>query len=303
MRDLEEDENKNTGIKAFLDHALQSYEKLPMLEIVFEKFVRQLTTSMRYMTSEPLEMHVVDFNSSRFGNYFQTIKPRSSIVVFNALEWEHFGLLVFDSKMIFMFVDILLGGSVSGSVNKSLTQRVPTSIEQGITKQIVDLILVELSSAFEQISTATFVFERLETNPNFATIARPGDAVIVLKMKIIIDDNDCCFDLVIPYKTIDPIKDKMQQVFLGEKFGADLSWERGILNTMSEVDIDLEAVIINKPTSLSDVANLKVGDTIIMDHKQEQEILVRSGPIKLLFGQIGKVEDKVAINVTKIAEN
>ena len=66
------------GIKAVLDHALQSYEKLPMLEIVFEKLVRSLTSALRNFTSETTEIDIAGFKSLRFGNYLKNIKHKSS---------------------------------------------------------------------------------------------------------------------------------------------------------------------------------------------------------------------------------
>ena len=51
------------GIKAILEQSLQSYDKLPMLEIIFEKFIRQLSTSLRNLTSEPVDVTIADFSS------------------------------------------------------------------------------------------------------------------------------------------------------------------------------------------------------------------------------------------------
>src|SRR5688572_9060244 len=43
----EEGEEKTSGIQAMLNSALVSYERLPMLEIVFDRLVRMLSTSLR----------------------------------------------------------------------------------------------------------------------------------------------------------------------------------------------------------------------------------------------------------------
>src|SRR5215210_6689446 len=37
--------NENSGIRAIIDSAMVSYERLPMLEIVFDRLVRLMTTS------------------------------------------------------------------------------------------------------------------------------------------------------------------------------------------------------------------------------------------------------------------
>lgn len=291
------------GIKAILEQSLQSYDKLPMLEIIFEKFIRQLSTSLRNLTSEPVDVTIADFSSLRFGSYFDNLKTPSSIAVFKAIEWENFGLLILENNMIFSFVDILLGGKKSAlQGSTSDLDRMLTSIEQGLARQISEIILTELSYAFDQISPTTFSFERLENNPNFVTISRPGDAVIVLKLKIEIDKQVKSLELLIPYKTIEPVKEQMQQVFLGDKFGIDREWERLLSEAIYDVKLPIEAVISNKVSTIKEIAKLKIGDTFVMDHAKDKDIIVRSGPIPLFTGKIGKVDNKVAINLKNLFE-
>lgn len=291
------------GIKAVLEQSLQSYDRLPMLEIIFEKFIRQLSTSLRNLTSEPVDVTIADFSSLRFGNYFDNLKAPSSIVVFKAIEWENLGLLILENNMIFSFVDILLGGKKNTlQSNSNDPERILTSIEQGLARQISEIILMELSHAFDQISPTTFSFERLENNPNFVTISRPGDAVIVLKLKIEIDEQVKNLELLIPYKTIEPIKEQMQQVFLGDKFGIDQEWERLLSETIHDIDLPIEAVISNKISTVEEIAKLKIGDTLVMNHAKDKDIIVRSGPIPLFTGKIGKVDNKIAINLKNLFE-
>ena len=291
------------GIKAVLEQSLQSYDKLPMLEIIFEKFIRQLSTSLRNLTSEPVDVTIANFSSLRFGSYFDSLENPSSIVVFKAVEWENLGLLVLENNTIFSFVDILLGGKKNTlQSNSNDPERILTSIEQGLARQISEIILMELSHAFDQISPTTFSFERLENNPNFVTISRPGDAVIVLKLKIEIDEQVKNIELLIPYKTIEPVKEQMQQVFLGDKFGIDQEWERLLSETVHDIDLPVEAVISNKISTVEEIAKLKIGDTFVMDHAKDKDVLVRSGPIPLFTGKIGKVDNKVAINLKNLFE-
>src|SRR5258705_217679 len=48
--------NENSGIRAIIDSAMVSYERLPMLEIVFDRLVRLMTTSLRNFTSNNVEV-------------------------------------------------------------------------------------------------------------------------------------------------------------------------------------------------------------------------------------------------------
>lgn len=296
-------ETNSTGIKAVLEQSLQSYDKLPMLEIIFEKFIRQLSTALRNLTSEPVEVTIEEHKSLRFAGFFDNFKNPISIVVFRAVEWENFGLLILENNMIFSFVDLLLGGKKN--ISQALPndpERILTSIEQGLTRQIAELVLNELSHAFDQITPTTFNFERLESNPNFVTIARPGDAVITLKLKIEIDEQVKYVDVILPYKNIEPIKEQMQQVFLGDKFGSDQEWERMLAESVKGVNLKVEAVITNRVSTVEEIAKLKIGDTLVLDHPKDKDVIVRSGPISIFTGKIGKVENKVAINLKNFFE-
>jgi len=69
----------NSGIRAIIDSAMVSYERLPMLEIVFDRLVRLMTTSLRNFTSDNVEVSLDRITSVRFGDYINSIPlPRRS---------------------------------------------------------------------------------------------------------------------------------------------------------------------------------------------------------------------------------
>ena len=57
--------NDNSGIRAIIDSAMVSYERLPMLEIVFDRLVRLMTTSLRNFTSDNVEVSLDRITSVR----------------------------------------------------------------------------------------------------------------------------------------------------------------------------------------------------------------------------------------------
>ena len=58
-----------SGIQAIVNSALVSYERLPMLEVVFDRLVRMMSTSMRNFTSDNVEVSLDSIASVRFGDY------------------------------------------------------------------------------------------------------------------------------------------------------------------------------------------------------------------------------------------
>ena len=119
------------GIQAILNSALVSYERLPMLEVVFDRLVRMMTTSLRNFTSDNVEVSLDNITSLRFGDYLNSIPLPAMLAVFKAEEWDNFGLLTVDSALIYSTVDVLLGGRdrKSTRLNSSHTDisRMPSS--------------------------------------------------------------------------------------------------------------------------------------------------------------------------------
>src|SRR5215831_5274910 len=52
----ENEAQDKSGIRAIINSALVSYERLPMLEIIFDRLVRLMTTSLRNFTSDNVEV-------------------------------------------------------------------------------------------------------------------------------------------------------------------------------------------------------------------------------------------------------
>src|SRR5258708_1971219 len=102
--------DEHSGIRAIIDSAMVSYERLPMLEIVFDRLVRLMTMSLRNFTSDNVEVSLDRITSVPFGDYMNSIPLPAVLCVFKAEEWENFGLATVDSSLIYSIIDVLLGG-------------------------------------------------------------------------------------------------------------------------------------------------------------------------------------------------
>ena len=128
---------------------------------------------------------------------------------------------------------------------------------------MVHVMLADLSAAFEPLSPVTFRFDRLETNPRFATISRPSNAAIVTRLRIAMEDRGGRLELLLPYATLEPVRELLLQMFMGEKFGRDSIWETHLAEELWMTDIDLEAVVDEQIMRLNEVFELKIGSRIM----------------------------------------
>ena len=106
-------------------------------------------------------------------------------------------------------------------------------------------------------------------------------------------------EILIPYATLEPIKDLLTQVFLGEKFGKDSTWELHLSNELVNTTIKLEAVLAKKQSTLADVLKLDIGHIIILDSSPEDDVTINCSEIKLFSGKLGSYGERIAVCVDK----
>jgi len=296
--DEQDDTGEKSGIQAILNSALVSYERLPMLEVVFDRLVRMMSTSLRNFTSDNVEVSLDNITSLRFGDYLNSIPLPAMLAVFKAEEWDNFGLLTVDSSLIYSTVDVLLGGR-RGTAAMRIEGRPYTTIERNLVERMVHVVLADLSAAFDPLSPVTFRFERLETNPRFATISRPSNAAIVAKLRIDMEDRGGRLELLIPYATLEPVRELLLQMFMGEKFGRDSIWETHLAEELWKTDIDLTCVLDQQTMTLGEIFDLKIGSQIPLSATPQSLVEVRCGDITMFKGNMGRRGDNIAVRIVE----
>ncbi|MDR7038228.1 flagellar motor switch protein FliM [Methylobacterium sp. BE186] len=286
------------GVRAIVDSGVVQYERLPMLEIVFDRMIRLLSTSLRNFFQDNVEVTLDNITSVRFGDYLNAIPLPTLLGVFRADAWENSGLVTVESNLAYSTLDLLLGGKRGGSSSR-LDGRPFTTIEMQLVRRLVEIILGDLELSFQPLSPVRFQIDRIETNPRFATITRPANAAILIGLRLDMDGRGGLLQILFPYATIEPIRELLMQSFMGEKLGRDHVWEGHLATEIWQADVAMEAVLHEMMLPLKRVMGLKVGETLMFDAKPSDLITVRCGDWALTQGRIGRVDDNIAVQVTR----
>ena len=292
----DEDAEDRSGIRAIINSALVSYERLPMLEIVFDRLVRLMTTSLRNFTSDNVEVSLDNISSIRFGDYLNSIPLPAILAVFRAKQLDNYGLLTVDSNLIYSIVDVLLGGR-RGTSAMRIEGRPYTTIERTLVQRMIEVVLTDAKQAFAPLTEVEFELDRVETNPRFAAIARPANAAILVKLRIDMEDRGGRIELLLPYATLEPIRKMLLQQFMGEKFGRDNIWEGHLATELWSTKVEVSAVIDELKKPLGEVMKLKVGDTLMLDAGPDGEVELRCDSIPLTSGRMGRLGHHVALRL------
>ena len=289
-------EDNRSGMHRIISSGLVSYERLPMLEIVFDRLVRVMSTSLRNFTSDNVDVSIDNILSLRFGDYLNSIPLPAMLPVFKAEEWDNYGLMVADSAMIYSIVDVLLGGR-RGTAAMRIEGRPYTTIERTLVERLIQVVLSDLSASFDPLCPVTFKFERLEVNPRFATISRLSNAAVLARLRVDMEDRGGRMELLLPYATLEPVRELLLQQFMGEKFGRDSIWETHLAEELWATDVDLDVVLDEQTMSLADVMALQPGSQILLSNGPGSPVKLRCGAVTLFEGRVGRRKNRVAVRI------
>jgi flagellar motor switch protein FliM len=172
-----------------------------------------------------------------------------------------------------------------------------TTIERNLVERLIQVVLSDLSASFDPICPVTFRFERLEVNPRFATISRLSNATVLGRLRVDMEDRGGRMELLLPYATLEPVRELLLQQFMGEKFGRDSIWETHLADELWSTNIQLDVVLDEQTMRLCDVVDLKPGDRIVLNTTLGAPVQLRCGTVALFRGQVGRRQNHVAVRI------
>ncbi|MCU4180581.1 flagellar motor switch protein FliM [Bosea sp. BH3] len=292
-----DDKDDRNGIQAIVDSGSVAYERLPMLEIIFERLVRLLSTSLRNFFTDNVEVTLESIRSVRFGDYINSISQPALLSVFKAEEWDNFGLVTIESALIYSVLDTLFGGK-RGQPAPRIDGRPFTSIEIRLIRRVIALVLSDAEAAFKPLSPVSFTIDRVESNPRFVSISRPANAAIRVELRFDMEGRGGALHILLPYATIEPIRELLLESFMGEKLGRDPTWESHLATEVWQADVDVTCVLHETQMPLKRMMRLEIGDTLMFDARPDASVSLRCGDFMVTDGRIGRVDGKIAVQVT-----
>ncbi|MGH8326773.1 MAG: FliM/FliN family flagellar motor switch protein, partial [Steroidobacteraceae bacterium] len=206
--------------------------------------------------------------------------------------------MVVDSAMIYSIVDVLLGGR-RGTAPMRIEGRPYTTIERTLVERLIHVVLADLSASFDPLCPVTFRFERLEVNPRFATISRLSNAAILARLRIDMEDRGGRMELLLPYATLEPVRELLLQQFMGEKFGRDSIWETHLAEELWNTEVELDVVLDEQVMRLSEVMALQPGSRIALNVAPGAHVQVRCGTVPMFEAKVGRRQSHVAIRIER----
>jgi flagellar motor switch protein FliM len=272
--------------------------RLPQLDVIYEKFMRSFRVSLSSALRKIAALNHASTDFLKFGEFINTLPMPTcmSVLRFNALRGS--ALIVIESKLAYALVDSFFGGD--DRPYSKIDGKEFTPIELSIVKKVVELAVEDLEQAWLSVEKIDCSFVRTEINPQFVGIVPPTDVVIASTFDVELENANGTITLVIPYATIEPIKQKLQTGFQVESDQTDKKLWAGIIKEqLMDTAVDLRVDLGHTEITLKELMNLKPGDVISLDQDANGEFDVQLEGVNKFKGYYGINHGSVAVQVTK----
>jgi flagellar motor switch protein FliM len=193
---------------------------------------------------------------------------------------------------------VLLGGR-RGTAAMRIEGRPYTTIERVLVERMIQVVLADLSASFDPLCPVTFRFERLEVNPRFAAISRLSNAAVLARLRVDMEDRGGRMEMLLPYATLEPVRELLLQQFMGEKFGRDSIWETHLAEELWSTDVEVDVVLDEQVMQLSEIMALQPGSQIVLASGPNAPVHLRCGDVTLFEGRIGRRKNRIAVRIER----
>lgn len=275
--------------------------RLPQLEVIYEKFMRAFRVSLSSSLRKIASISLTSTEFLKFGEFINTLPMPTCMSVLRFGNLRGSALMVIESKLAYALVDSFFGGAERPFTK--IDGKEFTPIELSIVRKVVELAISDLEMAWASVEKIGCSFVRTEQNPQFVGIVPPTDVVIASTFDVELENATGTISMVVPYATIEPIKQKLSSGFQVESDQTDKKlWTAIIKEQLMETSLDIKVNLGETQIRLSDLMELKLGDVIPLTQDATGELDIQVEDVKKFKGYYGNHHGTVAVQITRQVE-
>jgi flagellar motor switch protein FliM len=279
-------EMRMEGPERLLDSGGISLERMPMLNVIFDRIAMQVSEALRQLSTAPAYTNTNSIAMERIGTILDTFEGRVVVGVFHAQAWDARIMLALENKFVFTLIDALFGGD--GSEAPYSEHRPLTNVEMRIAQKAFDVVVRALQVEFAEVGRTSFKFERIESRLDFAVIAPRASFAVVAGLNIRLLGRTGELFVVIPQAALKQMRQNLAHDATNEVAPPDPEWSKQIQNEVGRAEVTISAVIEEDGFTLGDIAALKVGQILQLQATPQSRVKLESNDQALFWCYLGQ---------------
>jgi len=272
--------------------------RMPTLELVNERFARHLRVSLFNMLRHTAEVSINGVQMLKFGEYVHTLFVPTSLNMVRFRPLKGTGLITMEARLVFILVENFFGGD--GRYHAKIEGREFTPTERRIIQMLLKIIFEDYHEAWAPVMDAEFEYLDSEVNPAMANIVSPTEVIVVNSFHIELDGGGGDFHIAMPYSMLEPIRELLDAGVQSDKEDTDQRWSQALEDEIMDVDVEIDARLVEKKVTLREMMHFKAGDIIPVD--LPESLLVSVEGLPSFRATLGKSNDNYALKINSKIE-
>jgi flagellar motor switch protein FliM len=264
------------------------------LEHAHESFCRTASSGLSAELRTSFELSVAGSEQLPYGTAMAETHPDSLLAVLDVSPLESELAMIIEMPLALRLVDRLLGG---GGKPRDVISDSLTDLEVVIVKRAVQSLVEPLSATWLDLADVHFEVASIQTSPMTFQLVPPSEPVLMMHLEARIDGLVSPIVLCIPYRSVEPIVDKLEHRHYDGHATADPEAALKVRNAISGVDVALRAEAGAVDMKVSDVLDIKVGDVIRLRRRADKGVVVYAGDVPTYVGTPGRNGNARAVQV------
>ncbi len=269
--------------------------RMPTLEMINERFARQFRGSLFDMLGRKADISISGVQMLKFSEFVHSLFVPTSLNITRVPPLRGRWLFVLDPKLVFSVVDNYFGGS--GRFQTKIEGRDFAPTELRVIQILLGIVYRDLGLAWEPVLNIEFEYQSSEVNPQFANIVSPSEVVVVTTFTIDLETGGGDFSICLPYSTLEPIRELLDDGMQSERSERDARWETAMRQEIMGAKVEISSQFGEATLPLRALAELQVGDVIPLEVEPEVDVCAEALP--LFRGSLGVHNNSYAIKVSE----
>lgn len=248
-------------------------EHTHLLRVAMQTFGRQATTVLTTSLRVVCQLGNPRIEELSYDEYLSGLSEQAVCAVLSLDPWPGKALLAFDLPTVLLMLDHQLGGP--GTADQP--DRPLTDIEQALMRQLLVRMLRELTYAMEPLAHVRPQLVTLENDARFVQAAALTDPTVVARLDLSVGQRESMVSFCFPYAMLAPTLKLLSDS--GDDSGKQRARAEAARRTqqrLSDVEVDVSVRFDPLRMRSRAIAELKVGDVVVLDHRTTAPLSVTS---------------------------
>jgi len=271
--------------------------RIPNFDIILDVFCRLYATSLTNQLQRNFSITRTALDTYEFQKFMADKHQPGGIGILDMPPLKHGALIIFDPKLSFSMIEIMLGAS--SDLESPKLDRNLTTIELNILKTILADVCSDLNKAFAQLLELHTTLIKLENNARLVSIVEPEAEVIVGTLLVKVGEYSGEINLVFPYATLEPLRDLLREL-LNISTTTRGTWQDVLEDEVQDIPATITAQSGQLTLSVNQVLNMEVGDILDLHYDPNAPLKVLVDDKVKFFAIPGTHNGKKAISLTGV---